>query len=82
MTPIDQIELAERIVRLETKLDFLIGQIDKLPPSPHCVAKHTDYEHRITSLERWRSQAIGALLILNIVFIVAIDKIRNWIWPS
>lgn len=82
MTPIDQIELAERIVRLETKLDFLIAQLEKLPPSPTCVARHTDYETRITSLERWRSQAIGALLILNVVFIVALDKIRNWLWPS
>jgi hypothetical protein len=27
-------DIAERIVRLETKLDFLIAQIDKLPPSP------------------------------------------------
>lgn len=82
MTPIDQIELAERIVRLETKLDFLIAQIKEQPPGPVCRTKHEDYEHRITSLERWRSQAIGALLILNVVFIVALDKIRSWLWPN
>lgn len=82
MTPIDQIELAERIVRLETKLDFLIAQIKEQPPGPVCRTKHEDYETRISSLERWRSQAIGALLILNIVFIVALDKIRSWLWPS
>jgi hypothetical protein len=82
MTPTEQIELAERIVRVETKLDFLIAQLEKLPPSPTCVTRHSDFEHRILSLEAWRNKAIGALLILNIVFIVAIDKIKAWIWPG
>ena len=82
MPPENDIAIAERITRVETKLDFLIAQLEKLPPSPTCVLRHTEFETRVGSLERWRSQAIGALLILNIVFIVAIDKIRTWIWPS
>ena len=82
MPPENDIAIAERITRVETKLDFLIAQLEKLPPSPTCVTRHTDFEHRILSLEAWRNKAIGALLILNIVFIVAIDKIKAWIWPG
>ena len=82
MTPADQIELAERIVRVETKLDFLIAQFKEQPPGPVCRATHDDHANRLTSLEAWRNKAIGALLILNIVFIVAIDKIKQWIWPT
>ncbi len=49
---------AERLTRLETKLDILIAQIDKLPPSPTCVANHKDHETRLTKLEGWRNKII------------------------
>jgi hypothetical protein len=73
---------AERLTRLETKLDILIAQIDKLPPSPTCVANHKDHETRLTKLEGWRNKIIGIMLALNIVFILVIDKIKNWMWPT
>lgn len=80
--PHPDIMTAERLTRLETKLDILIGQIEKLPPSPTCVANHSDHDKRLTSLEAWRNKAIGVMLAANIIFILVIDKLKNWIWPS
>ena len=70
--------LAERIVRLETKLDFLISQMDRLPPSPVCVAKHHDYDDRLAAIESWRNRAIGVVMILNILLVVFIDKVKQF----
>lgn len=70
-------DIAERIVRLETKLDFLIAQMDKLPPSPACVGKHAEFEERFNSIESWRNRAMGAILIVNILVVVFMDKIRG-----
>lgn len=67
----------ERIVRLETKLDFLIAHLERLPPSPICIENHREVDKRLLSLEAWRNRAIGALLIVNIVFIIVIEKITN-----
>jgi hypothetical protein len=78
MPPLDHIDTAERIVRLETKLDFLIAQLEKLPPSPVCFAKHAEIDNRITTLEAWRNKAIGAMLIINIVVVVAMEKILGF----
>ena len=78
MTPRDPIDIAERIVRLETKLDFIIAQIDKLPPSPACVAKHNEFDARFEALEAWRNRLIGIVMILNIVMVVFIDKIKGF----
>jgi hypothetical protein len=72
---------AERLTRLETKLDILIAQINKLPPSPTCIANHKDHDRRLTSLEAWRNKIIGVMLAVNIVFILVIDKIKHWVWP-
>lgn len=71
-----EIDTAERIVRLETKIDFLIGQIDKLPPSPVCVAKHKELEERLDMMELWRNRMIGAFLVLNIILVAVMDKIK------
>lgn len=71
-----EIDTAERIVRLETKIDFLIGQIDKLPPSPACLAKHKELEDRIDTIELWRNRMIGAFLVLNIILVAIMDKIK------
>lgn len=81
MPPDNDIAIAERIVRLETKLDFLISQMEKLPPSPTCVANHASHELRITGLEAWRNKIIGVMLAANIVFILLIEKIKAWVWP-
>jgi hypothetical protein len=78
MTPRDPIDIAERIVRLETKLDFIIAQIDKLPPSPACVAKHNEFDARFEALEAWRNRAIGVFMVTNILFILFLDKIKGF----
>jgi len=77
MAPTD-LDVAERIVRLETKLDFIIAQIDKLPPAPACVVKHKEFDDRFIALEAWRNRLIGIVMILNIAMVVFIDKIKNF----
>jgi hypothetical protein len=72
----DPLDIAERIVRLETKLDFIIAQMEKMPPSPTCTLKHAEIDEKIEDLERWRNRAIGAFLILNIFLVFATDKIK------
>ena len=78
----DPVDIAERIVRLETKLDFIIGQIDKLPPSPVCIIKHKDLEDRLDAVESWRNRLIGVVMILNIALVVFLDKIRDFFTGS
>jgi hypothetical protein len=75
MAPVEH-DTAERIVRLETKLDFLIAQMDKLPPSPLCVSKHLEFEARIVSVEAWRNRAIGVVMVFNVVLVIFMDKIK------
>lgn len=82
MAPESDIMIEGRLVRLETKLDILIQQIDRLPPSPICIANHKDHEVRISSMEAWRNKAIGVLLAANIILALVIDKIKHWLWPS
>lgn len=74
----EQIEIAERIVRLETKLDFLISHIDRLPPSPVCVEQHEAIGNRVTVLEAWRNRAVGVLLVINVVLVATMDKVLNF----
>jgi hypothetical protein len=74
--PPSDLDIAERIVRLETKLDFIIAQMDKLPPSPACLAKHTEFDDRIAAMEAWRNKAIGVFMVINIALIIFIDKIK------
>ncbi len=69
-------EIDERIVRVETKLDFIISAMEKLPPSPVCVAKHTEYEKKFTDIESWRNRAVGAFLVLNLILVFFVDKIK------
>ena len=75
-------DMAERMVRVETKLDILIGQIDKLPPSPVCLAKHEEFSARMSKIEGWQSRVIGAFLALNIVLVLAMEKIRAFLFGS
>jgi hypothetical protein len=70
--------LAERIVRVETKLDFLISQMDRPPPSPVCVTKHREHDDRITALESWRNRAIGVVMVINILLVIFIDKVKQF----
>lgn len=81
MAPSD-IDTAERIVRLETKLDFLIERLDKLPPSPVCVAKHVEYDGRFDEVEKWRNRLIGIILVVNVMFVMFVDKIKNFFSAS
>lgn len=78
MPPNDPVDIAERIVRLETKLDFLISQLEKLPPSPVCLAKHKELEERFDELEKWRNRAVGVMLVINVMVVIFMDKIRNF----
>lgn len=71
-------DMAERMVRVETKLDILLSQVDKLPPSPLCVAKHKEIDDRLEEMEKWRNRAMGALLAANMLFILFMDKIRHF----
>lgn len=82
MPPHDALDVAERIVRLETKLDFLIAQIDRLPPSPVCVAKHNESNDRFNALEAWRNRLIGIVMILNIAMVIFIDKIKGFFFAG
>lgn len=75
-------DMAERMVRVETKLDFLIGQIDKLPPSPACIVKHEEFTVRLTGLEKWQSRMIGVFLALNIMLVLAMEKVRHIIFGN
>jgi len=75
MAPSD-VDTASRIVRLETKLDFIIERIDKLPPSPVCITKHKELEARLDDADRWRNRVVGAILVINILVVILIDKIR------
>lgn len=77
MPPNDTIDTAERLVRLETKLDFIIKSMDSLPPSPACVTKHLETDHRLTALERWQNIVIGGLAIANMVLLFFSDKIKG-----
>ncbi len=79
MPPSDSIDTAERLVRLETKLDFLIKSLDNLPPSPTCLKKHDELDERIGSVERFVNRAIGALVAVNILITVFAYKLKGFI---
>lgn len=78
MSPRDPLDIAERIVRLETKLDFIIAQMEKPSPGPVCLAKHNEFELRFNALEAWRNRLIGIVMILNIAMVIFIDKIKGF----
>ena len=72
MPPHDALDIAERIVRLETKLDFLIEK---------AVGERTsikELEARIDSMEAWRNRAIGVFMVTNILFVLFLDKIKGF----
>lgn len=79
MPPNDPLETAERLVRLETKLDFLIKSLENLPPSPTCLKKHEELDARMTSMERFVNRAIGALIAVNILITVFAYKLKGFI---
>jgi len=72
MPPHDALDIAERIVRLETKLDFLIAKATDERTSIK------ELEHRIDSMEAWRNRAIGVFMVTNILFILFLDKIKGF----
>lgn len=79
MPPNDPIDTAERLVRVETKLDFILKALSDLPPSPTCLKKHEDIEDRISSLERFVNRAVGAMVALNILITVFAYKFKGFI---
>lgn len=68
--------MAERVVRVETKIDFIIDRMNHLPPSPACIAKHKELDDRLDMMETWRNRMIGAFLVLNILLVLVVDKIK------
>lgn len=79
MPPNDTIDTAERLVRLETKLDFLIKSMENLPPSPTCLKKHEELEDRVSSMERFVNRAIGAMIAINILITIFAYKLKGFI---
>lgn len=75
-------DISERMVRVETKLDILIQQVDKLPPSPTCLAKHRELDLRFETLEKWQNRLAGAFLAVNLFLILAMDKLKNFFFGN
>lgn len=71
MPPNDLIDTAERLVRLETKLDFIIKSLEELP------TQHNELEVRLTALEKFVNRAVGALIAVNILITVFAYKIKG-----
>ena len=71
MPPNDMIDTAERLVRVETKLDFLIKSLET------GAEKHLAYENRFKALERGHNIAIGALAAGNLLVILFIEKLKG-----
>lgn len=79
MPPNDTIDTAERLVRLETKLDFIIKSMENLPPSPACLKKHEELEDRVSYMERFVNRAIGAMIAINILITIFAYKLKGFI---
>lgn len=79
MPPNDPIDTAERLVRVETKLDFIIKALDDLPPSPTCLKKHEELDDRLSALEKFVNRAVGALIAVNILITVFAYKLKGFI---
>lgn len=79
MPPNDLIETAERLVRLETKLDFILKALNDLPPSPTCLKNHEALDDRMTSMEKFVNRAVGALIAVNILITVFAYKLKGFI---
>jgi hypothetical protein len=79
MAPNDPIDTAERLVRVETKLDFIIESMKNLPPSPVCLKQHEDIDERISTIEKFVNRAVGALIAINILITVFAYKLKGFI---
>lgn len=71
------LDTAERLVRLETKLDILIKSLENPNPGPQFIAKFDSLEKRLNTLERWHNMTIGALVVLNLIVTFMADKIKG-----
>jgi len=72
MPPSDSIDTAERLVRLETKLDMVIKQLEN--PAPNKAQ-----EERITALEKFVNRALGAAIAINIIITLFAYKLKGFI---
>lgn len=79
MPPNDPIDTAERLVRIETKLEFLIKSMENLPPSPVCLRKHEELEERVSSMEKFVNRVIGIAIAANIMITVLAYKLKGFI---
>jgi hypothetical protein len=79
MPPNDLIDTAERLVRLETKLDFILKALSDLPPSPTCLKNHEELDNRMTSMEKFVNRAVGALIAVNILITIFAYKLKGFI---
>lgn len=66
--PETDIAVAERLVRLETKMDFIINVY---------MQRHEDVETRLKALERWHNICVGGLVALNVVLTFTAPLIRG-----
>ncbi|CAB4170106.1 hypothetical protein UFOVP1087_18 [uncultured Caudovirales phage] len=74
MPPNDLIDTAERLVRVETKIDFLIKHVENLPPNPN-----EKMEERITKLETFVNRAVGAMVTINVIITFFAYKLKGFI---
>lgn len=79
MPPNDLIDTAERLVRLETKLDFILDSLSNLPPSPTCLRNHEELDNRMTAMEKFVNRAVGALIAVNIFITFFAYKLKGFI---
>ena len=59
-----QREVAERLGRIEEKVDNIVSRLD----DGHTL--HLNHGRRIAALERWRSWILGALAVVGLIVAV------------
>lgn len=77
MPTTDPIDQAERLVRVETKLDFVIEFLKDIPISPAAVKVHEDFNRRIAAIEKWQNKVLGAIVAVNVFILLFTDKIKG-----
>lgn len=76
MPPTDALDTAERLARVETKIDFLIESLKNLPPHKELVEKDAAIEVRVTKLETFVNRAIGVIIAANVLLTLFAYKLK------
>jgi hypothetical protein len=88
-TRMDKLEnRSDRLIVLETKVDYIIENMSTLPPSKKCEAYHEKNDEKLKNLEdnvetkfkeydRYQNRFIGGFIVLNIVFTLFLEKMKK-----